>query len=126
MAQPAKKRRIVSRRALAEVAPHAEARSVRILMEPLAPHLCDVVNTLDEAVAIVEQVGSPAVQSMFDTHNAVAETASPTTKRSRSTTTTSSTSTSMKWTAATPAPALTISSRPCKLSRTSAIGVGCP
>ena len=59
---------------LAEVAPHAEARGVQILMEPLAPHLCDVVNTLDEAVAIVEQVGSPAVQSMFDTHNAVAET----------------------------------------------------
>ena len=109
---------------LAEVAPHAEARGVRILMEPLAPHLCDVVNTLDEAVAIVEQVGSPAVQSMFDTHNAVAETL-PTTKRSRSTTTTSSTSTSMKWTAATPEPAAMISSRSCKLLRTSAIGVGC-
>ena len=59
---------------LAGVAPHAEAKGVQILMEPLAPHLCDVVNNLDEAVAIVEQVGSPAVQSMFDTHNAVAET----------------------------------------------------
>ena len=58
---------------LAGLAPHAEERGVQILMEPLAPHLCDVVNNLDEAVAIVEQVGSPAVQSMFDTHNAVDE-----------------------------------------------------
>ena len=59
---------------LAEAAPHAEARGVKILMEPLAPHLCDVVNTMAEAVEIVDQVNSPAVRSMFDTHNAVAET----------------------------------------------------
>lgn len=59
---------------LAAVAPHAEARQVRILLEPLAPHLCDVVNNLEEATAIVESIGSPAVQSMFDTHNAVGET----------------------------------------------------
>jgi len=56
------------------IAPHAEQRGVKILMEPLAPHLCDVVNTLGEAVEIVDQVNSPAVRSMFDTHNAVAET----------------------------------------------------
>lgn len=59
---------------LAAMGPDAEARRVRILLEPLAPHLCDVVNNLEEAVAIVEQIGSPAVQSMFDTHNAVGET----------------------------------------------------
>ena len=59
---------------LAAVAPDAEARGVRILLEPLAPHLCDVVNNLGEAIAIVDQIGSPAVQSMFDTHNAVGET----------------------------------------------------
>lgn len=59
---------------LAKVAPDAEARQVRILLEPLAPHLCDVVNNLAEAIAIVEPIGSPAVQSMFDTHNAVGET----------------------------------------------------
>ena len=58
---------------LAAVAPDAEARGVRILLEPLALHLCDVVNNLGEAIAIVEQIGSSAVQSMFDTHNAVAE-----------------------------------------------------
>jgi sugar phosphate isomerase/epimerase len=33
-----------------------------------------VINTLAEAVDIVEQIGSPAVQTMFDTHNAVDET----------------------------------------------------
>ena len=59
---------------LATMAPDAEARRVKILLEPLAPHLCDVVNNLEEAVAIVKQIGSPAVQSMFDTHNAVGET----------------------------------------------------
>lgn len=59
---------------LAKVASDAEARRVRILLEPLAPHLCDVVNNLEEAISIVEQIGSPAVQSMFDTHNAVGET----------------------------------------------------
>ncbi len=59
---------------LAAMAPDAEARRVKILLEPLAPHLCNVVNNLEEAVAIVDQIGSPAVQSMFDTHNAVGET----------------------------------------------------
>ena len=59
---------------LAAMAPDAESRRVKVLLEPLAPHLCDVVNNLEEAVAIVEQIGSPAVQSMFDTHNAVGET----------------------------------------------------
>lgn len=60
---------------LAGVAPHAAKRGVTILMEPLAPHLCNVVNSMREAVAIVEAVKSPAVQSMFDTHNTTAETA---------------------------------------------------
>ena len=58
---------------LAGLAPDAEARRVRILLEPLAPHLCDVVNNLEEAIAIVDQIGSSAVQSMFDTHNTVGE-----------------------------------------------------
>jgi sugar phosphate isomerase/epimerase len=59
---------------LARMAPHAERRGVTILMEPLAPHLCNVVNSMEDAVAIVKQVGSGAVQSMFDTHNTTAET----------------------------------------------------
>lgn len=60
---------------LGAIAPHATNRGVTILMEPLAPHLCNVVNTMAEAVAVVDRVNSPAVQSMFDTHNTTAETA---------------------------------------------------
>jgi sugar phosphate isomerase/epimerase len=59
---------------LTRVAAHAERKGVTILMEPLAPHLCNVVNTLAEAVAIADRTGSRAVQTMFDTHNTTAET----------------------------------------------------
>lgn len=59
---------------LAAVAPQAEARGVKILVEPLPANQTDVVGSLAEAAAIVRQVGSPAIQTMFDTHNAVDET----------------------------------------------------
>ncbi len=58
---------------LAELAPKAEARSVRILIEPLSPQFTNVVNTLGEAVSLVKEIDSPAIQTMFDTHNSVAE-----------------------------------------------------
>lgn len=58
---------------LAAVASHAEDRAVKILVEPLSPDQTDVVATLSEAVAIVKQIGSPAIQTMFDVHNAVRE-----------------------------------------------------
>jgi sugar phosphate isomerase/epimerase len=58
---------------LASLATHAQERSVTILVEPLAPHLSNVVNRLDEAVEIVREIDSPAVQTMFDVHNTAAE-----------------------------------------------------
>lgn len=58
----------------AEIAPHAEERGVTLLVESLGRDQCNIVNTVGEAVQIVESVGSPAVQTMFDTHNAVDET----------------------------------------------------
>jgi sugar phosphate isomerase/epimerase len=58
---------------LAKVAPQAEQRNVRILVEALPSNQSDVINTLAEAVSIVEKIGSSAVQTMFDTHNAVDE-----------------------------------------------------
>jgi D-psicose/D-tagatose/L-ribulose 3-epimerase len=58
---------------LAGVAPHAAQRGVTILVEALPKNQCDVINTLDEAAGIVKQIGSPAVRTMFDTHNAVDE-----------------------------------------------------
>ncbi len=44
-----------------------------MLVEPLPLNQCDVITTLAEAVAIVNQVNSPGVRTMFDTHNAVDE-----------------------------------------------------
>jgi sugar phosphate isomerase/epimerase len=58
---------------LSEVAPQAAQRGVTILVEPLAPHLCNVINTLEEAMAVVRAVNSPAVETMFDCHNTAAE-----------------------------------------------------
>ncbi len=62
---------------LAKLARHAERRDVTILLEPLAPHLCNVINTLSEAVAIIERIASPAIQSIFDSHNTAGEAESP-------------------------------------------------
>lgn len=59
---------------LASVAPHARERGVTILVEPLAPHLSNVVNRLQDAVAIVRQIDSPAIRTMFDVHNTAGET----------------------------------------------------
>lgn len=60
---------------LAGVAPHAEARGVRILVEALPQDQSDVILTLEEAAGIVREIGSPAVQTMFDVHNAIDEAA---------------------------------------------------
>jgi len=59
---------------LAGVAPHAESRGVTILVEALPANQADVVLTLAEAAAIVKEIASPAVRTMFDVHNAVDET----------------------------------------------------
>ncbi|HTB14317.1 MAG TPA: sugar phosphate isomerase/epimerase family protein [Bryobacteraceae bacterium] len=59
---------------LSNVAPQAEQRGVTILVEALPIEQADVVNTLAEAASIVHQIESPAIQTMFDTHNAVNET----------------------------------------------------
>ena len=58
---------------LAGVAPHACERGVTGLVEALPAAQCDVVQTLEEAARIVREISSPAVQTMFDVHNAVDE-----------------------------------------------------
>jgi D-psicose/D-tagatose/L-ribulose 3-epimerase len=58
---------------LASVAPHAEQRGVTILVEALPIGQSDVVQTLAEAVSIVQEINSPAVRTMFDVHNAIDE-----------------------------------------------------
>jgi sugar phosphate isomerase/epimerase len=57
----------------AAVAPHAESRQVTVLVEALPIGQCDVVQTLEEAAGIVRQIGSAAIRTMFDVHNAVDE-----------------------------------------------------
>jgi D-psicose/D-tagatose/L-ribulose 3-epimerase len=59
---------------LASVAPHAEQRRVTVLVEALPAAQSDVVQTLAEAVSIVQEINSPGVKTMFDTHNAADET----------------------------------------------------
>jgi len=58
---------------LANVASAAQQRGVTLLVEALPTGQCDVITTLREAVEIVKQIASPAVLTMFDTHNAVDE-----------------------------------------------------
>jgi D-psicose/D-tagatose/L-ribulose 3-epimerase len=52
--------------ALAELAPHAAAAGVTYCIEALAPFETDVVNTVAEAAALVDRIGSPAVRTMLD------------------------------------------------------------
>ena len=51
---------------MAGVAPHAEARGVTFALEPLAPRFSGILNTVDETAAMVQRIGSPAVQTMID------------------------------------------------------------
>ena len=58
----------------ASVADHAQQRGVKILLEHLDHTQTDVVNTLAEAKAIVDEVNHPSIQMMFDFHNTADET----------------------------------------------------
>jgi len=51
---------------LTQLAPHAEARGVSLVLEPLAQPYSDILNTLDETVRVVQKIASPAVQTMID------------------------------------------------------------
>lgn len=70
-AVPEAKKRLVD--GLARMAPIAASRGVTILLEPLAPHLCNVVTTLEEAIEIVKAIDRPGLKSMIDTHNTAGE-----------------------------------------------------
>ena len=59
---------------LSRVADHAHGRGVMILLESLGHEQTDVVNTLAEALEIINRVQHPAIQTMFDFHNTRDET----------------------------------------------------
>jgi D-psicose/D-tagatose/L-ribulose 3-epimerase len=48
----------------------AHARGLHYCIEPLSPDQTSVINTLAEAIAIVEQVGHPGLKTMLDTSSA--------------------------------------------------------
>jgi len=62
---------------LAQVAAAAEAAGVVHCLEPLAPAETIFVNTLAEAAAIVEAIGSPALRTMIDCSAAAQAEAEP-------------------------------------------------
>lgn len=59
---------------LAAVGDHARDRDVMVLVEPLTSNQTDVVNTLSEAMDVVEKADHPAISTMFDFHNTADET----------------------------------------------------
>ena len=52
--------------AMAELALHAQAAGVVYCVEPLGPFETNVINTVAEAAALVDRVGSPAIRTMLD------------------------------------------------------------
>ncbi|HKU09154.1 MAG TPA: sugar phosphate isomerase/epimerase family protein [Bradyrhizobium sp.] len=56
---------------LAAIAEHAERAGVTYCIEPLAAPGTNFINTLDEAAAILRQIGSPALRTMIDCSAAV-------------------------------------------------------
>jgi sugar phosphate isomerase/epimerase len=54
---------------LAGLAPHLAQSGVTVLLEPLQDRVTDVLNTLHEARAIIDAIGSPRIASMLDFHN---------------------------------------------------------
>jgi sugar phosphate isomerase/epimerase len=59
----------VLRDELNALAPHLAQVGVTLLLEPLQVQVTDVLNTLDEARAIIEAIGSPWIAGMLDFHN---------------------------------------------------------
>jgi D-psicose/D-tagatose/L-ribulose 3-epimerase len=59
---------------LAAVADHAQNRGIEILIEPLGKRTTDVINTLAEALEMMERINHPAIKMMFDFNNTVDET----------------------------------------------------
>jgi len=66
-----------ARDAFAAAAEAARGAGVVYLVEPLPRDETDLVNTLDEAAAIVREIGSPALKTMLDTKSAALSEARP-------------------------------------------------
>lgn len=56
------------------IVPELEDSGVTLCVEALPLDQCDVIVSLDRAAEIVDEIRSPMVQTMFDSHNAIDET----------------------------------------------------
>jgi len=59
-----------AKESFAAIAEHAAKAGVVYCIEPLSSEQTPLINTLDEAAGMVEQIGSPAVRSMLDCSSA--------------------------------------------------------
>ena len=55
-----------ARDCFARAAQHAQACGVTYCIEPLSPRETDFINTVADAVALVDEIGSPALRTMID------------------------------------------------------------
>lgn len=55
-----------ARDCLQRAAARAQACGVTYCLEPLAPNETDLINTVEQAVRMLEQIGSPALRTMID------------------------------------------------------------
>ncbi|MBX3587096.1 MAG: sugar phosphate isomerase/epimerase [Ramlibacter sp.] len=62
---------------LAALAPHAEKAGVVYCLEPLSPVETPVINTVAQAAALVDRIGSPALRTMLDVSAASQAEATP-------------------------------------------------
>lgn len=59
-----------SRAALGQIARHADTRGVRIVIEPTSAD-SNLVDSCDDAIRMMEEVGAPNVKLMFDTYHTI-------------------------------------------------------
>jgi sugar phosphate isomerase/epimerase len=70
---PGETAEIATRRAadcIAAVAGRAEAGGIAYCIEPLAAHITPVINTIAQAAAIADAIGSPSIMTMIDCNHA--------------------------------------------------------
>ncbi|MEN6313374.1 MAG: TIM barrel protein [Clostridiaceae bacterium] len=64
--QPHEARWYLCREALEELAEHAQAHNIILMIEPLTPTTSNVINTSEQSAKMIAEVGSPNLKSMMD------------------------------------------------------------
>ena len=65
--------RAMLKEALFELGPHARACNSKLLIEQLSSDQSDIITTMADAVALVQEINDEGISSMFDFHNSVSE-----------------------------------------------------